>query len=86
MGKKLLLLIVSIALITLGFFVSTSYIEKLNAIKQYAFSMDSIDGKVSLSDFKGKYKLIYFGYMYCPDICPTCWLIYSLCLTMASQK
>ena len=26
---------------------------------------------VSWSDFDGKYRIVYFGYAFCPDVCPT---------------
>ena len=36
------------------------------------FSMDASTGeRVSLSDFRGKPVLVYFGYTFCPDVCPT---------------
>lgn len=36
-----------------------------------AFTLTNQDGaKVSDADFAGKYRLIYFGYTYCPDVCP----------------
>ncbi len=36
------------------------------------FSMVDQDGKrVTEKDFLGKYMLVFFGYTYCPDVCPT---------------
>lgn len=36
-----------------------------------AFSLINQDGKaVTDKDFAGKYRLIYFGYSFCPDVCP----------------
>jgi len=36
------------------------------------FALEDGNGKqVTDSDFRGKYMLVYFGYTYCPDVCPT---------------
>ena len=36
------------------------------------FTLTDPHGKrVSLADFRGKVVLLYFGYTYCPDVCPT---------------
>ncbi|MGD9811548.1 MAG: SCO family protein [Sphingobium sp.] len=35
------------------------------------FTLTDQDGqKRSWSDFQGKYRLVYFGYSFCPDVCP----------------
>jgi len=38
--------------------------------RSYDFTLASATGDVSLSDYRGKLVLIYFGYTFCPDICP----------------
>ena len=36
------------------------------------FTLTDQDGRtVTDSSFAGKYRIIYFGYTYCPDVCPT---------------
>ena len=36
------------------------------------FNLTDQDGKnIPAPDFRGKYQLIYFGYSFCPDVCPT---------------
>ncbi|MCW3846815.1 SCO family protein [Sphingomonas sp. LB-2] len=36
------------------------------------FALTDQNGKtVRDSDFAGKYRLVYFGYTFCPDVCPT---------------
>lgn len=37
-----------------------------------AFNLIDKDGKpVTWDSFKGKYRIVYFGYTFCPDACPT---------------
>ncbi len=36
------------------------------------FTLTSATGEtVTWKDFRGKYAIVYFGYAYCPDVCPT---------------
>jgi cytochrome oxidase Cu insertion factor (SCO1/SenC/PrrC family) len=42
--------------------------------------------KVSEKDFLGKYMLVFFGYTYCPDICPTELQVMSAALDSLGAK
>ncbi|QQS14788.1 MAG: SCO family protein [Rhodospirillales bacterium] len=45
------------------------------------FTLTDHDGKrVTEADFKGKPTLIYFGFTYCPDVCPTSLLLMQTAL------
>lgn len=34
------------------------------------FTLDSVNGSTSLSDFRGDVVVLYFGFASCPDVCP----------------
>lgn len=35
------------------------------------FTLESADGPVRLTDYRGRVVIVYFGYTFCPDVCPT---------------
>ncbi len=65
--KKFLPYVVCVVIFCLGFGGVFLYLES----NKYDFKAQSIHGEVRLSDLKDTYKIVYFGYMSCPDVCPT---------------
>jgi len=73
----LLIILLTAALIWVGFFWNPS--EQGHAISQGShnlpkggdFNLKTADGPINLKSFQGKVLLIYFGYTWCPDVCPT---------------
>jgi len=49
------------------------------------FTLQSAAGPVSLSDYRGKVVVLYFGYAFCPDVCPTSLGLLSLAFNKLSQ-
>ncbi len=45
------------------------------------FTLQSPQGPAALSDFRGKVVMLYFGYTWCPDICPTNLSLFSRVLS-----
>ncbi len=50
------------------------------------FSLIAESGPVQLKDFRGKVVLLYFGYTFCPDICPTSLSLMTQALNALSEK
>ncbi len=49
-----------------------SFGERQNTVIGGPFSLtDQFGARVREADFRGKLMLVYFGYTYCPDVCPT---------------
>lgn len=79
MNKKILKLVCTLSLIMFAFLMSACtqvehgfagvLVEDPTMVDD--FTLTAVNNEpVSLSDFAGKYIFIYFGYGYCPDLCP----------------
>jgi protein SCO1/2 len=71
MIKKILPILL---IIILGVSIYLMNIPKNNATNfdgDYSFILDTKSGTINSNDYKDKVMILYFGYMNCPDICPT---------------
>jgi protein SCO1/2 len=62
--------------------------DMTGALPKLAFTMKrASDGKtVTAADYKGKIVLLYFGYTFCPDVCPTTLLNITTMLKKMGKK
>lgn len=69
---KLLIRIALIVVVAIGVIaLLTPLVDEYKEQEKYAFTLNTIDGEVSKKSFEGKVLAVYFGYTYCPDVCPT---------------
>lgn len=70
-----ILSIVLLLAVVVTLFVTTSESGLVEKPQRFAdlggdFTLTSAAGPVSLSDFKGKVVVVYFGFLTCPEVCP----------------
>ena len=58
----------------------------IESAKEEGFVLQSAMGPVALADYRGKVVVLYFGYAFCPDVCPTSLGILSLALNELSAE
>lgn len=83
MKQKIALILFLLLLAAVAFLYVVPMIER----DRYDFTLKGAGGPVSLSDFRGKKAVaVYFGYTYCPDICPTTFTTLSLAMQKLSEE
>ncbi len=90
-----ILLPLSIIAFILGISLGLSYFNKDDSNQSLSqmnfpaggdFTLHDGNNKVRFSDYKGKVRLLFFGYTSCPDICPSSLAFISAALKKLSDK
>lgn len=69
--KTFVYTLLGLGTLLVGIMLSKPLLKKYEDATRYDFTLQTLDGAISLEQFKGKSIAVYFGYMYCPDVCPT---------------
>jgi len=69
--KTFLFAFLALGVLFVGVKVTKPMFEEHRDAVRYKFNLETVDGPITQEDFKGKVVALYFGYMYCPDVCPT---------------
>lgn len=96
MSKKFFLTLLSSLLILLVLSIGTglwvyeqsknNYLNKSALVGGSYSLLDHNGARVTDKSFSDKFKIIYFGYTFCPDICPTGMAIISQALDLLGNK
>ncbi len=72
-----------------------SLLGNLDDAQRQAFHLNDVGGPFALTDhhgravteqdFRGRYMLVYFGYTWCPDVCPTDLLVMSQAVDLLGE-
>lgn len=69
--KKLLSFTITLSIAIVAIYFLQPVVTKYKENQKYSFNVSSIKGELTKDSFKGKVLAVYFGYTYCPDVCPT---------------
>lgn len=79
--------LLALALVWVGFFWEPAAPSRVDERPRGgAFEFQSLAGPVSLEQLRGKVVVLYFGYTWCPDICPTSLGMLSAALSELTEQ
>lgn len=81
---KTISVVILLAVVTI--IILRPFVDDYKETKKYNFAVKTLDGEVTKKDFIGKALGIYFGYTYCPDVCPTTLSLLSLALNNLDEE